>query len=699
MSKYVFDLEGNGFLDTIDKVWCLVMKDITTGEVFTYSDHSTSEGIEPLAIGLERLSKAEIGICHNVILYDMLVLDKLYPQYDFSRLKLIDTLIWSQLQNFNRPLRFSWGKHSLEVWGQHFGRHKPAQEQWTKFDEHMLFRCEEDVEINYLVYRYLLNEKKEISMSGDVIAREMYAAIVSQQQVKNGWELNVALANKHITTLDSKVKSLADKIEPNLPQRLIKPSTAATWEEVNNALGHVFKRVPVTRHDIKGKALKPAKLPTICAFTKARHYHSHIAKWFDITPASGKDEATRLVDGPFTRIKWETSKMSQHAQVKKFLFTQGWVPTTWNFKKDEDGMFIKDSVGRKIKTTPKLTEDSFDTIKGSLGKEVATYNTYANRRNVIANKDHDDKGWLNNLNSQGRLICYPRTIGAATARMTHSGIVNVPGRKALFGKEMRQLFVASSGKIIVACDMASAQLRLLAAAMKSPDYLKTVITGSEHAPDGSYIGTDIHSVNGIAAGLLDPHAQRGSGIWKNGEEGPSEEWLEGRAQSKTFIYAFLFGAGDAKIGSIIGGDAEAGRRLKAKFFKGFPALATLIDRLKLEWSTNKKKGDGWFTGLDGRRIYCNSPHKILNYKLQSDEAILLKQWLINVDNSIKTSNEVKNASLLLSYHDELNYETIPEEADALGKILKAGIQDAGKQFGIGIMDGDYKTGPNWAEVH
>lgn len=695
--KYVFDVEANGLLPTADKIWCIVAKDIVTEEVYTFSDYSSQPGVRSLREGLYLLQEAEKLIGHNIILYDSMVLNKLYPTYAIKNVEFIDTLILSQLSHFSRPLRYSWGKHDLASFGKHFGRHKPEQDQWDKFEEAMIHRCKEDVEINFLVYKFLQREARDNKLSKDIIIRELKTALISRNQVANGWRLDIPKANKHLDKLDTILEQLRSEIEPELPTTIKKLGNSLTWEDVNIKLGGPFKRVPPVTKDILGDIVKPAKEPTLLKFTKARDYHSHIAKWFNIPAKSGRTK-DRLVVGPYTKVSFENSRMSQHAQVKKFLFKHGWKPTTWNYKKTKDDKFVKDSVGRKIRTTPKLTEDSFDSIEGLLGKKIGKFNTYTSRRKVIKNPDKDDKGWLNNL-QDGRIVCSPRTIGAATARMTHGGLVNVPSSKAVFGKEMRELFIASEGHQIVACDMSSAQLRLLAAAIGNKAYTNAVVSGSEHDENGYYIGTDIHSVNGIAAGLINPNWERGSGIWKNGEEIGNKKWTDGRSKAKTFIYALLFGAGETKIGTIVGGGLHEGRKLKDAFLAKLPALDLLMSELKNEWELNKKAGEGWFTGLDGRRIYCNSPHKILNFKLQSDEAILLKQWLINVEDEILGRSDLSNVKLLLSYHDELNYETIPQEADKLGEVLKRGIQDAGKQFGINIMDGNYKIGSNWAEVH
>ena len=91
---------------------------------------------------------------------------------------------------------------------------------------------------------------------------------------------------------------------------------------------------------------------------------------------------------------------------------------------------------------------------------------------------------------------------------------------------------AGDGYKLVGCDASGLELRMLAhylAFYDGGEYAKTVIEG------------DIHSLNQEAAGL------------------------ETRDQAKTFIYAFLYGAGDAKIGEIVGGSAREGQMLKRKF--------------------------------------------------------------------------------------------------------------------------------------
>ena len=203
---------------------------------------------------------------------------------------------------------------------------------------------------------------------------------------------------------------------------------------------------------------------------------------------------------------------------------------------------------------------------------------------------------------------------------------------------------------------------MLAHYMKDEGYVRTVTEGS------SKDGTDVHTVNQRAAGLST------------------------RDSAKTFIYAFLYGAGDAKIGSIIGGTSKDGAKLKEKFLKQTPALAKLIQRV------SKQAAKGWVPGLDGRRIWVRSEHAALNSLLQGAGAIVMKKALVLAYYRLK--KERVWFKLVASVHDEYQFETKPEFADTLGNIVRESIIEAGKQFNLRCpLDGEYKTGKSWRHTH
>ena len=153
-----------------------------------------------------------------------------------------------------------------------------------------------------------------------------------------------------------------------------------------------------------------------------------------------------------------------------------------------------------------------------------------------------------------------------------------------------------------------------------------------------------------------------------------------------------YGAGDAKIGSIIGGTSKDGAKLKEKFLKQTPALAKLIQRV------SKQAAKGWVPGLDGRRIWVRSEHAALNSLLQGAGAIVMKKALVLAYYRLK--KERVWFKLVASVHDEYQFETKPEFADTLGNIVRESIIEAGKQFNLRCpLDGEYKTGKSWRHTH
>jgi DNA polymerase I-like protein with 3'-5' exonuclease and polymerase domains len=197
---------------------------------------------------------------------------------------------------------------------------------------------------------------------------------------------------------------------------------------------------------------------------------------------------------------------------------------------------------------------------------------------------------------------------------------------------------------------------MLAAMMKDPEYTDEVVNG------------DIHTKNQNAAGLAT------------------------RAQSKTFVYAFLYGAGDAKIGSIVGGSARDGQKLKQKFLDNTPALAELREKVSIASQR------GHLRGLDGRRLWIRSEHASLNTLLQGAGAVVMKKALqIFTDYAPKWNLTYK---LLGSIHDEYQIEAPEDQADKVGWLMVECIKAAGVALDLKCpLDGEYKVGNNWAETH
>jgi DNA polymerase I len=332
-------------------------------------------------------------------------------------------------------------------------------------------------------------------------------------------------------------------------------------------------------------------------------------------------------------------------QIAARLVDLGWEPT----ERTPDGRI-------------KIDESVLKKINHPAAKLLLEYLTVSKRLGQVA---EGENGWMRVV-KKGRIHGKVNTNGAVTGRCTHSlpNLAQVPAVRATHGKTCRELFKAGDGYDLVGVDASGLELRCLA------HYLAIYDRG---AYAKNLIQDDIHTVNQKAAGL------------------------ETRDQAKTFIYAFLYGAGDAKIGDIVGGSAKQGAVLKKRFLAQLPALA----RLKKGVEEKVKRG-GFLTGIDGRILPIRSEHSALNMLLQSAGAVVMKQALIKLhrDLTILGWNHGREYAFVANVHDEFQAEVLPEKADLYGKMAVEAIRYAGDSLGFNCpLDGEYKVGRNWAETH
>ena len=266
--------------------------------------------------------------------------------------------------------------------------------------------------------------------------------------------------------------------------------------------------------------------------------------------------------------------------------------------------------------------------------------------------------WIDAVSEDGRVHGKVITNGAVTGRMTHHSpnMAQVPSGSSPWGKECRDCWIVDEGKLLVGADASGLELRMLAHYMKDQDYVREVCEG------------DIHTKNQNAAGL------------------------QTRPQAKTFIYAFLYGAGPAKIGSIVGGGEQEGKKLIKSFLDNTPALKAL--RTKIEGLAEK----GYLPGLDGRKLQVRSAHAALNTLLQSAGAIVMKQALVLLHDNIR--KEKLNANFVANVHDEWQLEVDAKDADTVGKMAVEAIEEAGVVLKLRCpLTGEYRIGKSWAETH
>ena len=169
--------------------------------------------------------------------------------------------------------------------------------------------------------------------------------------------------------------------------------------------------------------------------------------------------------------------------------------------------------------------------------------------------------------------------------------------------------------------------------------------------------------------------------------------LETRNQAKTFIYALIYGAGNAKIGSTVGGSAHKGGKLKNTFFQNIPALKTVIDQA-IECADSQ----GEIKMLDGRLCPVRSSHKALNVLLQGAGAIISKTWCVIANQDVQDAG--LRAHQIGFIHDEMQWEVHPFDANSLCEILTKASLKAGNLLDIRMpIDSEATIGTSWAECH
>lgn len=207
MIKRVFDLEGNGLLDTISKIWCICYSDLESNKVHKYGPENIEEGIE-------KLREADILIGHNICGFDLLAIEKLYPYFRHTK-RQRDTLCMSKLFFPERP------QHGLGSYGIQFGRYKPEHEDWSQFSEEMLHRCSEDVEINKILYKYLLKrEAKGWDWLRALQIEQDFSRDQALQELE-GVDIDVDKAACLVEELDEELEAIDSVLLERLPIRVI----------------------------------------------------------------------------------------------------------------------------------------------------------------------------------------------------------------------------------------------------------------------------------------------------------------------------------------------------------------------------------------------------------------------------------------------------------------------------------------------
>lgn len=700
MRQIIFDIETDGLLDEVSRIWCVCLRILEDGiesPTYSYINDGVTDDLDD-AIGL--LEEADMLIGQNILGYDLPVIEKLYP--DFSPKpgqKIRDTLVMSQMyfanekdkdyERFRRGMiqGKDIGRHGLEAWGQRLGHYKgdyakemkaKGKDPWKEFEfETGVPYCEDDIEVNSRLWRKILGmEWSEES----VILEHQISQLMVLQEAYGFWfdRENAQKFADHLSTTYNAMNAEAVEHFGNwwAPAKKYKASPREQFGEDNSR--SIWAEVTVEKRDTRKVKIKEgAAAGATCHFSSDAPYCKIELKEFN------PNSRPQIIDRLKTVYNWEPVD-----------FTEAGTPE------------VNDEVLRGLSEHWPICETL---------AELFFYNKLLG---MVANGDN---AWLSHSARDGFIHGRCNPGGTRSGRASHSSpnVAQVPkvkvvsvkekdgsfapivlvngepiadcfdkdgnvkksvllkGRKGDYGWECRSLFGAPiiNGQQwwMMGCDLSGVELRCFGHHLAEFDggaYLDIVLNG------------DVHTTNQTAAGL------------------PS------RDMAKTFIYATLYGAGDEKIGSIvcppntpIGQMKARGRELKAKFQEGVPAYRQLVKRIARDGKR------GFLTGLDGRKLWIKSMHSALNLLLQSDGALLAKKWVILFH------EYMADAGYALGWdgdyvqcawvHDEIQVacRTVGIAKHAAELAVKA-ARDAGESFNYRApIAAEAKIGRTWADTH
>jgi len=605
MRVAIADIEANGLLDNVSRVWCGAIKPLRQ-PVVVYPN------IDQF---LDELNTYDVVVFHNGWGYDVPVLKKLHGWQ--PKCRIIDTLTMSMLM---RPTLE--GGHSLDAYGQRLGCAKtdyrgrlvelgilpkdaPNGTEFSFFNAEMLGYVAQDVVVGERVYLDLLNDCKEHDWKLANRIEQKIAEIVGEYGV-TGWKLDVGAAHELLARIDEERSALEEEITKSIPLRTIKGSTID----------------------------KPFKKDGSLAVRAADCGN---------------------VRGPFSKVSFELPNIQSRQQLAEALIKSGWEPKEFT---DKGGV--------------KLGAEQLESLTGELGSKIARHFLGGKRRALVVSLlDNADK------RGDGRVTCGAFSCGTDTGRMSHKLVTSIPKADdaVYLGAEIRDLFIAEEGRVIVGSDAAGIQLRILAHFMNDPVFTKQLIEGVKYVDDA-------HTLACLDAGLVPKQSYDLGGKQGNG-----------RDIGKGINYGLIFRAGDDRMGELIGKDKKAGRKIKDKIKARIPQYDKLVKRTEAAFEAR-----GYLIGIDGRKIFAPSAFAALNYLIQNAEAVLMKVAIAKMKQL--WYNRDIDVVLLGVWHDEVQLSVAQGQEEAAAMCFSEGMKYAEQFFKFRCpLEVEWKAGKSWRYTH
>jgi DNA polymerase I-like protein with 3'-5' exonuclease and polymerase domains len=586
------------------------------------------------------------------------------------------------------------GPHTIEAHGIRMGRFKPKHEDWSHLSKEMIHRCSEDVEIGEDFYKYLWKEWVEHlarpnKMTGLNISHAYYCefrmAFTVARQEQRGFAVDVGFMVDLLEELDTKIDATEKAFRPHMPQRIKKKKlNPAQVEKMLDAMAEIpgvdYASILKYEQELDKLDYRGSYATTYWNLTtKKGAYLKNVTKYIPKARGFAHEYGDNPpVHGPFTPVVWEDIPLGNRDVVKQILYRYGWRGVNYN---DTELEFIEDNDGKlPVPWAGKIDSDSIDKWEESghtipeWCKGIAEWYVLMSRRNQILNRkdpayfdkngawpkqqsgnkecrglmaqaicfDEDSQWFMKRAQEHYALLGYWPSTGhwrvpakafhaaTNTFRMSHKVVVNIPSR-GLYGKEMRRIFIAGPGKMILGCDGAGLELRMLAHFMNDPDYQEIILNG------------DIHTHNQQLAGLSK------------------------RDYAKTFIYAFLYGSGIPNLARQLGLTFAIVEKAVSRFKRELPKLTSLLERVEAAG-----KRFGYMLAVDGRwgRIRSRGGdlllHTALNVLLQMTGSLVMKWAHVRAEDQCEDLgiiDSIDDFPIVAHVHDEGQMEVDADKVE------------------------------------
>lgn len=639
----IADTETDGLLDDLTRIHILCLKDTRTGFKQRYRRNDVEDTIaDGLRLMMHHASDGDIIVGHNLIKYDVAAIKKVYPWFDIPAGSVLDTLVLARAIFPDIKIvdgrLVAKGKLPKGMFKKH------SLEAWG----HRLGVHKGDYE-------------------GD-------PSIVDEKDRKaRKWE------RWNPTMEDYCAQDI--EVTETLLNKLLTGPTGRPWFEPQEVeairLEHDVAWI-VARQERYGFLFDTAAAVELLKTLTKREIElkAELRKVFppfylregELIPKADNKRLGYCIGAAVTKVKLTDFNPGSRDHIALMLKRRyGWQPV--EFTNDGKAQIDETILAGLSYPEAKLLSDYL-----TVGKRIGQLST-------------GKEAWLKKVQKDGRIHGAVITNGAVTGRMTHAypNVTQVPAIRSPFGLECRALFVAALGRILVGADADALELRCLAHFMARYDggaYIRVVLEGKKEE------GTDIHSVNARALGL-DPKALV-LGL------------QSGRDLAKTWFYAFIYGAGDEKLGLILTGKKgtaakKRGTQSRFDFMRNLPALGKLVTAVR-----NAVADKGCLRGLDGRYLSVRSQHAALNTLLQSAGAVIMKRALVILDRALQALGLRPGVDyeFVANVHDEWQIETLPIHGDIIGKLAAEAIAKAGAHYNFRCpLAGNYSTGRTWADTH